>query len=170
MKTRELGSFLILAFIITLFRASEAEASITPFIEVGQTMHMSEAPIGGVGFSWNDKWEVSRKYIGGGTTNKYGAPEPSGKVWTIDRAFKLGDHLFISIGLAHIDQSLLVDSYNFNLQVGWNLNTGKGYGMHISSLDINENNTGINAAIWRQSLGDICDAPLLFAVCNVGQG
>jgi hypothetical protein len=155
-KIMKLHSFIyiaILAYIITVGTAREAEAAthnFKPYMELGTLVNESDASHGSIGVTYNDKWQVSKMFIGEGDT-KYGE-HPKAKIWTIDRLINPGwmkDHFFMLLGVAKVESSYLVEPYNYHVGTGWKWKTGKIYYHHFSSADINTQNTGIDMITWR---------------------
>ena len=146
----------IIAFIVTASMAREAKAvehNFTPFIELGSLVNESDASHGAIGFTYNDKWQVSRMFIGEGETSW--GDHPKAKVWTVDRLINpgwLNDRFFMILGIAKIDTSFLVEPYNYHIGAGWKWGTGRIYYHHLSSADINTQNTGIDMITWRIDL------------------
>ena len=90
MKVHSLVFICILAFVIAASQGREAEASthnFTPYIELGSLVNESDASQGAIGFTYNDKWQVSRMFIGEGETD-WGR-HPKAKVWSVDRLISL---------------------------------------------------------------------------------
>jgi len=155
MKVHSFIVVAILAYMITLSAAREAEGNtdFSPFIELGQLQNESNASIGAIGFTFKNKWQASRMFIGEGDT-EWGR-HPKAKAWTFDRIVNPGwfdDHVFMMIGIAKIDTEFLVEPWNYHLGFGWQWKSGKIYYQHFSSADINTQNTGIDAIIWRVNL------------------
>ena len=156
MKVNSLIYIGILAFVIAVSAAREAEAvehKFSPYIELGSLINESDASHGGLGVTYNDKWQVGRLFIGEGETDW--GKHPKAKIWHIDRLINPGwfnDRFFLNLGLAHIDTPVLVEPYNYHIGFGWKWKTGRVYYHHFSSADINEQNTGIDMITWRVSL------------------
>jgi len=157
MKVRSVWILVALALYI-INGSDNAEASIaddiTPFLGLGSTMWESKATIGDIGFRYNDEWQLTRRFIGGGE-NKWGGQEPKGKVIIIDRIFNpiwFDGHFFSGIGVAHVENSSLVEPWNFHITMGWKLQSSRFTFSHISSGDINEVNTGMNVLAWHKDL------------------
>jgi len=153
MKLRSVWILVALALYI-VNGSDNAEASITPFLELGSTVWESENTAGGVGVRYNDEWQLTRRFIGSGE-NKWGKEEPKGKVWIIDRIFNpiwFDGHFFSGIGVAHVENSSLVEPWNFHITMGWKLKSSRFSFSHISSGDINAVNTGMNTLSWSKDL------------------
>ena len=156
MKVHSFLIIAILAYIVTVSGAREAEASthnFTPYLELGSLVNESDASHGTIGFTYNDKWQAARMFVGEGDT-QYGN-HPKAKVWTVDRLINPGwfnDHFFMLLGVAKVDTSFLVEPYNYHVGVGWKWRTGRLYYHHFSSADINVQNTGIDMITWRIDL------------------
>ena len=154
MKVHSFIIVAILGFIIATTAAREAEASdFTPFIELGQLQNESDASMGSVGVTYKDKWQLARMFIGEGETDW--GKHPKAKVWSVDRLINPGwfnDHVFLLLGVAYIDTSFLVEPWNYHVGAGWKWGTGRIYYHHLSSADINTQNTGIDMITWRVDL------------------
>jgi hypothetical protein len=156
MKVNSFIYIAILAYMITVSYAREAEAAtedFTPYIELGRLFNESDASMGSIGVTYKNKWQLNRTFIGAGET-EYG-PHPKAKVWSVDRLITPGwmnSHFFMVLGVAKIDTSFLVEPYNYHVGFGWQWPTGKLYFHHLSSGDINDQNTGINLLTWRVDL------------------
>ena len=145
---------IFVAALVAALQAEDAKAEVRPFIEVGTTIYELQATQGAVGLTWNDKYEISRKFVGRGE-NKYGHHTPQAKIWNVDRLIYPGwfnNSTFMLIGISKIDVSNLVGTYNYHLGAGYKWNTGKLYLEHYSSADINEQNTGVNMITLRLDL------------------
>ncbi len=156
MKVHSLIYICIVAYIITVSAARNAEAgehTFTPYIEVGTLVNESDASHGGVGVTYNDKWQLGKLFIGEGDTDW--GKHPKAQVWHLDRLINPGwfnDRFFLSLGVAHIDTEILVEPWNYHLGVGWKFGKSRLYYHHLSSADINEQNTGIDMITWRVDL------------------
>lgn len=151
MKLNSMVVIMILAYIITVSYAREAEGSdYAPYIEIGTLIIESDASMGSVGVAYKDMWQLNRTFIGEGKT-EWGT-HPKIRFWSVDRLINPGwydGHVFMLLGVAKLDTEFLVEPWNYHVGGGWKWDTGMLYLHHVSSGGINNNNTGFNMGTVR---------------------
>jgi hypothetical protein len=141
---------LIALFVIALAGALESEraeaSNFKPYLHIGGQVNASDATMGGGGFVYKGKLDVNVTFIAEGDT-EWGKHD-SMRVFSITRIVTpgwFGDTLYLGVGYANVQDTLLVGEHNFNLAVGGRWKWGRIYYNHISDFDIGtNNNTGLD--------------------------
>jgi len=150
MKLHSITAYLIVLMVISLAAGLNAEkshgADFEPYMQIGLQANASDAHMGGLGVIYKNKLDLSFNYIGRGNT-KWGKHEPM-RVVSLVRIVTPGwfnGRMFLGVGYANVQDSLLVGEHNAKLMFGWQELWGRIYFAHISDFGVgSNNNTGLD--------------------------
>lgn len=135
----------IALFVVALASALESERAeagdFKPYLGIGGQVNVSDATMASAGILYKNKIDFSVTYIGEGDT-EWGKHD-SMRVVSINRIVTpgwFGDTLFLGVGYANVQETLLVGEHNFNLMIGGQWKWGRIYYNHISDFDVGTNN------------------------------
>ena len=148
---------LVVAFIVVLIFAvysANSEAENSPRIALGYSVGNSQLPWGELGYEYNN-WEVAVAQWGEGTTDK--GSQDTVEVVSLSHVVRphwnfLYGRNYYRIGVAHVNDSVLVGDTNFRLGIGLEWEHVQLEYFHYSSAGIHDTNTGIDGIQLRLKL------------------